>query len=82
MSSMSTQDLLNLALSLGFIVITICVVFITFFLIQALKSISSAAEGISDTTQSIKEKIQMKALAAIPALLLGLASKIIKKRRG
>ena len=79
---MNTQDLLNFSLALGFIVITTCVVFTTFFLIQALKSLSSAAQDISDTTQGIKEKLQMKALAAIPALLISLAGKVIKRKRG
>ena len=79
---MSTLDTLNLTLALGFIVITICFIFITFFLIQTLKSIGGAAEDISDTTRSIKEKIQMKALAAIPALLVALAGRVIKRKRG
>ena len=61
-AQMNTQDLLNFSLALGFIVITTCVVFTTFFLIQALKSLSNAAQDISDTTQGIKEKLQMKVL--------------------
>lgn len=79
---MATQDLLNLILVLGIIVITICTVFITFFLIQALKSISNMASDISETAQGIKEKIQLKVLSAIPALLVALAGKIIKRKRG
>ncbi len=78
----NTQDFLNLSLAVGFIVITICIVFTTFFFVQSLKSISEMAENISDTTQSIKEKIQMKLLTALPALLIGLASRIIKRKRG
>lgn len=79
---MDSQDTLNLSLAFGFIVITICIVFITFFLIQTLKSVSNMASDISETTQSLKEKIQMKALAALPAILLGLASRIIRRKRG
>ena len=81
-SKVNTQDLLNLSLALGIIVITICVVFITFFFVQALKSVSNMTENISDITQNIKEKMQMKALAAIPAILVSLASKIIRRKRG
>lgn len=79
---MATQDLLNLILTLGIIVFTICFVFITFYFVQSLKSISNMASDISDATQSVKEKLQMKALAAIPALLVALAGKIIKRKRG
>lgn len=79
---MATQDLLNPILTIGIIVITICFVFITFYLVQSLKSISNMASDISDATQSIKEKLQMKALSAIPALLVALAGKIIKRKRG
>ncbi len=79
---MATQDLLNLILTLGIIVITTCFVFITFYFVQSLKSISNMASDISDATQSIKEKLQMKALSAIPALLVALAGKIIKRKRG
>lgn len=79
---MTTQDLLNITLSIGFIVITICLALLTLFFIQALRSIANMAEDISDTTQSIKDKIQMKALAAIPAILVALATKIIKRKRG
>ena len=79
---MNTQDLLNLSLALSFIVITTCIVFITIFFVQALKSISTMASDVSDTTQSIKEKVQMKALAAIPALLVAIAGKIIRRKRG
>lgn len=78
---MSTQDLLNLSLFIGIIVITICIVFVTFFFVQALKSINSLASDISDTAQSIKEKLQFKALAAIPALLVALAAKVIRRKR-
>lgn len=79
---MATQDLLNLILALGIIVITVCFVFITFYLVQSLKSISNMASDISDATQSIKDKIQMKVLAAIPALLVALAGRVIKRKRG
>ena len=79
---MSTQDILNLVLAIFLLVITTCTVLLTYYLIQALKAISALADNLEDTTQSIKDKIQMKALSAIPALLVTLASKIIKRKRG
>lgn len=70
----TTQDILNLLLATGFLIITICFVYITYYLVQALKS-------ITDLTENIKDKIQMKALAAVPAALIALASKVLKRRR-
>ena len=79
---MSTQDILNLVLIIFLLVITSCIILLTFYFIQALKAISALADNLEDTTQSIKDKIQMKALSTIPALLVTLASKIIKRKRG
>ncbi len=79
---MSTQDFLNIFLAIGFIVITICVVYASYYFVQALKSITDLTENIDETTQSIKDRLQMKALAAIPALLVSLVARIIKKKRG
>lgn len=72
---MNTQDILNLVLIITLLVITTCIVFVTLFFIKALKA-------IEDTTQSIKDKIQMKALAALPALVIGLLGRVIKRKRG
>lgn len=79
---MNTQEILNTLLVLGFLVITACVVFVTYYFIQALKSITQLADDLNETTQSIKDKVQMKALAAIPALLVTLVSKVIRRKRG
>ena len=79
---MSAQDILNLSLIIFLLVITTCIALLTFYFIQALKAISNLADNLEDTTQSIKDKLQMKALAAIPALLIALAGRVIKRRRG
>lgn len=79
---MESQDILNVFLILGFLIITACFVFATFYFIQALKSVTNLADDLDDLTQNIKSKIQLKALSAIPALLIALVSKVIKKRRG
>lgn len=79
---MGSQDILNVFLILGFLTITACIVFATFYFVQALKSISKLTDDLDDLTQNIKNKVQLKALSAIPALLMALAGKIIKKRRG
>ncbi len=82
MHLMNSQDLLNILLALGIFIITSCFIFITYFLVQALKSVIRLADNLENTTQGIKEKIQMKALAAIPALLVSLIGRVITKRRG
>lgn len=77
---MNTQDILQFVLVLGIFIITSCVVFITIFLVQALKAIIRLADNLEETAQGIKEKVQMKALAAVPALLVSLVGKFIKRR--
>lgn len=77
----STGDILNIFLAVFLVVITGCIVYVTYYLVQALKSISTLSESLEQTSQNIREKIQMKALALIPALVISLARKLIQKRR-
>lgn len=79
---MSTQDTLNIFLILAVLVITVCVVYISFYLVQALKSITNLSDDLGEIALNIKNKVAIKALAAIPALLVALVGKVIKKRRG
>lgn len=79
---MTTQDVLNIVLIIGFLIITGCVVYFTYYFVQALKSVTNLTDSIDETAENIKNKIQMRALAALPAILISLASKIVKKRRG
>ncbi len=76
----NSQDILNFALIIGISIITSCVVFITIFLVQALKSMIRLSDNLEETAQGIKEKVQMKALVAIPAILVSLIGRFIKKR--
>ena len=75
----ATQEFLSILLAVGLVIIMVCLVFTTYYLIKALQSITSLADTLEDTTQNIKNKIQMKALAAIPALLVAIAGKIMKQ---
>lgn len=79
---MSTQDTLNIFLILAVLVMTVCVVYISFYLAQALKSITNLSDDLGEIALNIKNKVAIKALAAIPALLVALVGKVIKKRRG
>ncbi len=78
----TSQDFLNLVLAIGFLMITICLVFVAFYLVQALKSVTRLSDSLEDTAQGVKEKLQMKALAVIPALLVAIIGRIIKNKRG
>lgn len=76
----NTQEILNIFLILALFVITACIIFITFYLIKALKSFTLLADDLDETAQSLKNRLQWKALAAIPALIVALASRVFKKR--
>lgn len=78
---MSTQEVLNTLLVVGFLVITACIVLVTFFLIKALKSIINLTESLGETTDNIKQKLQMRFLTLIPGILVALVSKLIKRGR-
>lgn len=81
-STVNTQDTLNIFLIIALFVITSCAVFATVYFVQALKSITQLSDDLDETAQNLKNKLQLKALAAIPALLVALASKVIKRKRG
>lgn len=62
--------------------VTACIVFVTYYFIQALKSMAQLTDDLDEIAQNLKNKLQMKALAAIPALLVALAGKVIRGKRG
>lgn len=73
------QNTLNLFVVIFLLVIAACAVVITFYLVLALKAFVQSADEVSDAVQSIKEKIQLKALAALPAFLIGLINRLRKR---
>ena len=76
----STPETQNTLIVVGFLIITACTLYITYYLVKALKSITNLADSLVNTTQDIKNKIQMRTLIAIPALLVALVSKILRRR--
>lgn len=80
-TAVTTQDILNILLIIGFLVITVCIALITYFFIKALKSIASLADSLENTAQDVREKIQMKTLRIVPALLVALVGRILKRGR-
>ncbi len=61
---------LTILLAIELLVITVCIAFVSYFLIKTLKSISKTAESFG----------RIKAFLPIPALLVAILSKIFKKR--
>lgn len=78
---MNLQDVLYTILVIGIITIVICAMFATYYLVKALKSITNILNNLEDAAVKAKEGIRIKVLAAVPAILLALASKLIRKRR-
>lgn len=78
---MSTQDILNIFLIISLFIFITCVVFTTYYLIQALKAVTVLAEDLKNTTQGFKDKVSLKVLAAIPSVFVALLSKIIRRGR-
>ncbi len=77
---MSSQEIIGTILAVGFLIIALCFAFITFYLIKALKSLSTLAESLQNTSENIRGKIQNRFMLAIPALLITLIGRILKKR--
>ncbi|MBI2599913.1 hypothetical protein HYW43_03270 [Candidatus Daviesbacteria bacterium] len=78
---MSLKDILDVSLVTGIVIVSICIVYITFYLIRVLKSITDLTNTLTDTTLDVKEKLQKNVLTAIPGLIMGLIGTLIKKRR-
>lgn len=78
----NTQDILNIFLIFGILVITACAIYVSLYLVQALKSLTSLANDLDEVAQNVKNKIGIKILSAIPKVLVSLIGKVIKKRRG
>ncbi len=79
---MNTQDTLNIFLIAGIVVISACVVYISYYFVQALKSVTNLSDDLDEIALNVKNKVAIKALAAVPALLVSLVGKIIRKKRG
>lgn len=75
------QDILNTLIVIGFLIITICIIFITYFLVRALKAITNLANSLENASLDIKDRLQNRAFSLIPALLVALIGKILKKGR-
>ena len=78
---MNIQEILTALLVIGFLIISVCFIFITYYLVKALKSVINLTDSLGETTQNIKDKIQMKVLTIIPALVVALIGRILKRGR-
>lgn len=78
---MSTQEILNIFLIIGIVVVTICAVILTYYFVIALKAVQSMAEHVSSTTESFKSGLGVKMLTVVPSIFVALLSKFIKRGR-
>lgn len=72
---------MNVFLIVGALVITGCIVAVTYFLIQALKAVTRLAERLKESTEDLKDKMGFKVLAAVPPILVTLISRFFKRGR-
>lgn len=74
-----TQETLNIFLIIFLLIITGCVVAITYFFIRALKAVIVLADHLTDTAEGLKSKLQLRFLSAVPSLLLALVKNFRKR---
>ena len=78
---MNTQDVLNIFLILGIVIITGCAITLTYFFVTALRAIQNMAENVASTTESLKNGVGIKMLAAVPSIFIALLGKFLKRGR-
>lgn len=74
-----TQETLNIFLIIFFAVMTGCLLVTTYFLVKALKVFINIANHLNETAESLRSKLQLKALTAVPAILLGILRNFRKR---
>lgn len=80
---MTTQDVLNIVLITGFTIIVGCIATVSYYFIKALRSLTTLADNLEDTTRDvkfIKDRIKVGVLTVLSAFLTGIVSTFIKKR--
>lgn len=77
---MNSQEILNTLLIIGLVIITSCVLYITYYFVRALKTIINLTDNLEEAAQNIRGRLGIKALAYVPAVLIALISRFFKKR--
>lgn len=80
--NMDTTNILRIVLTLGWVIVVVCAVYITYYFVNALKTFQKFINHADNVAEVIKDGLKLKALAAIPALLVALTGKAIRKKRG
>lgn len=78
---MDTRDVLNIFLIFSIFTITACVVFVSYFFVQALKAVTNLTEHLKNSTEGLKNKLSLKALAAVPSIFIALMARLLKRGR-
>ena len=80
---MSSGELLNTILVLALLIITGSVVYVSFYLIKALRSFTKLVDNLEETAEDIKlirNQLKVKALTTLVAVLAGRYRRIFNKR--
>lgn len=78
---MNSQNILNVFLIILLAIASVSIAYIAYYFVKALKSITNFSDNLNEATEKLKDRVQLKVLTAIPALLVALVGKIIRKRR-
>ncbi|MBI2019344.1 hypothetical protein HYS95_01575 [Candidatus Daviesbacteria bacterium] len=78
---MNTQDLLNILLAAGLLTFIACLLVVTYFLVKTLKAVTELSRSLSNTAEGLRDNIKMRVLTALPALVVSLISKLIRRGR-
>lgn len=80
---MSSGDFLNTILVLALLTITGSAVFVSFYLVKALRSLTKLVDNLENTAEDIKlikNQLKVKVLTTFIAVLAGLLGRFFKKR--
>lgn len=80
---MNSWDIFYIALAIGFIIIVGCIVYLTYYLSKALKSVTELSDNIKSGAEDIKmlkDTFKIKALTTLAAVVTALIGRLLKKR--
>lgn len=78
---MNAGEIVSIFLAAGFLIIALCALLITVFLIKALKSVTKLADSLQNTSEDLRSRVQGRLFAAIPAILMAIIGRILKRGR-
>lgn len=80
---MESKDIFNISLTIAILLMAGCALYVSFYLVKALKSVTRLVDNLEDTAEDIKllrNQFKVKALTTLIAVTTGLLSRFLKKR--